>query len=80
MNAYNFYCPAIDMEKTGQNIKRLRTRSGMSVRELQDRFGFTTPQSIYKWQWGQCLPDIENLLYLARLWDVSIEDILVVRE
>ena len=44
---------------------------------LQEAFRFSSPQSIYKWQWGQCLPDIANLLFLADLWNVSVEEILV---
>ena len=42
--------PTIDMIKTGQNIVRLRKAAGLSVKDLQDIFGFTTPQAIYKWQ------------------------------
>lgn len=44
--------PTIDMIKTGQNINRLRKQAGLSVRDLQDIFGFATPQAIYKWQQG----------------------------
>ena len=73
--AYTF--PVIDMEKTGENIRFLREKSGMSVKDLQEAFRFSSPQSIYKWQWGQCLPDIANLLFLADLWNVSVEEILV---
>ena len=42
--------PVIDMVRTGQNIGRLRKQAGLLVRDLQDVFGFATPQAIYKWQ------------------------------
>ena len=42
------YFPAIDLKATGLNILKLRLKSGYSVKELQDCFGFDTPQSIYK--------------------------------
>lgn len=42
--------PTIDMTGTGQNINRLRKQAGLSVKDLQDIFGFATPQAIYKWQ------------------------------
>ena len=42
--------PTIDMVKTGQPIMELRVQAGLSVRELQEIFGFSTPQSLYKWQ------------------------------
>lgn len=44
-----FNYPTIDMVKTGQNIIRLRIHNGFSVKDLQDVFGFATPQAIYKW-------------------------------
>lgn len=44
--------PVIDMAATGVNIKRLRKNAGMTVRDLQEIFAFTTPQAIYKWQRG----------------------------
>jgi transcriptional regulator with XRE-family HTH domain len=69
--------PTIDMVKTGQNIMRLRDRNGFSVKNLQDVFGFTTPQAIYKWQRGTALPTVDNLVVLAVIFHVRIEDILV---
>ena len=67
--------PAIDLVATGQNIAR-----GMTVRDLQEIFGFATPQAIYKWQHGTALPTVDNLLVLAAVFDVHIEDILAVRQ
>lgn len=70
--------PTIDMVKTGKNIIRLREKSGLSVRELQDIFGFATPQAIYKWQHGTALPSVDNLIVLASIFHVHMEDILIV--
>ena len=72
--------PVIDPVATGKRIEQLRKENGMSVKQLQKVFGFTSPQSIYKWQWGQTLPDIANLLVLARIWNVAVEDIICVEE
>ena len=72
-----FVYPVIDMKRTGENIRALREKNGMSAKDLQEVFGFTSPQAIYKWQWGQTLPDLSNLLVMTRLWNVSVEDILV---
>ncbi|MEH2958367.1 helix-turn-helix transcriptional regulator [Candidatus Merdisoma sp. JLR.KK006] len=69
--------PIIDMVRTGENINRLRKQAGLSVRELQDIFGFATPQAIYKWQQGAALPTIDNLVMLAAVLQVRIDDILV---
>lgn len=69
--------PAIDMAKTGKNITVLRIRAGLTVKDLQDAFGFATPQAIYKWQHGAALPTIDNLVVLAVLLGVKIDDILI---
>lgn len=39
--------PIIDLEKTGEQIKRLRTLNGFSVHDIQNIFGFEYPQAIY---------------------------------
>ena len=72
--------PTIDMLRTGQNINRLRKKAGISVRDLQDVFGFGTPQAIYKWQHGAALPTIDNLVVLAAVLGVKIDDILVMTD
>ena len=69
--------PAIDMAATGENITRLRIRAGMSVKDLQIVFGFSTPQAIYKWQHGISLPTIDNLVILSAVLSVKIDDILI---
>ena len=70
--------PFVDMKLTGQNISALREQRGLSVRDLQNLLGFTTPQSIYKWQRGETLPSVENLAALACALSVSIDEILAV--
>ena len=69
--------PTINMSKTGQNIMELRVKAGLTVKELQDVFGFATPQAIYKWQHGAALPTIDNLVVLAAVFGVSVDEILV---
>lgn len=72
--------PTIDMVRTGQNINRLRKAAGISVRDLQDVFGFGTPQAIYKWQHGTALPTIDNLVVLAAVLGVKVDDVLVMTD
>jgi transcriptional regulator with XRE-family HTH domain len=69
--------PVIDLKATGQNIKTLRKSAGISVRDLQAVLGFTNPQAIYKWQNGDSLPSIDNLVILASVLGVTIDEILV---
>ena len=70
--------PTIDMVRTGENINKLRKQAGLSVKDLQNILGFATPQAIYKWQQGAALPSIDNLVVLAAVLQVCIDDILVI--
>ena len=69
--------PVVDMTATGRNIVRLRKQAGLTVRELQDVFGFSNPQAIYKWQRGQAMPTLDNIVILAAALGVGVDDIIV---
>ena len=71
--------PTIDLVATGKKIIKLREESGLSVRDLQNIFGFATPQAIYKWQHGTALPTIDNLIVLSAIFKVSMEEIIIVQ-
>ena len=68
--------PVVNLKRTGQNIASLRVQRGISVRDLQAMLGIATPQAIYKWQRGETLPTIENLVALSCILSVPIEEIL----
>ena len=72
--------PVIDMTATGINIVRMRQNAGLTVKDLQDIFGFSTPQAIYKWQRETAMPTVDNLVVLAAVFGVTIDDILVYRD
>lgn len=73
-----FTMPTINMVATGRNITRLRQAAGMTVKDIQDIFGFATPQAIYKWQHGTAMPTIDNMVVLAVVLGVTIDEIIVV--
>lgn len=75
-----FILPTIDMVKTGENIRILRENAGLTVKDLQEIFGFATPQAIYKWQHGVAMPTIDNLVVLATVLEVTLDQIVVVDE
>jgi len=69
--------PVINMTATGNNIMRLRINAGMTVKDLQNVFGFSTPQAIYKWQRGTAMPTLDNMVVLAAVFGVTIDEILI---
>ena len=70
--------PYINTVATGENINRLRMEAGFTVKDMQAVFGFATPQSIYKWIHGVAIPSIDNLVILAAVLGVTIDEIIVV--
>ena len=69
--------PSIDLTATGIRIMQLRQQTGLTVRDLQDIFGFNTPQAIYRWQRGLTLPTLDNLVVLAAVFGTTLDSIIV---
>lgn len=68
--------PVINLPKTGAKINLLRKKANISVKEIQEVFGFENPQAIYKWIHGRNLPTVDNLIILAEIFNVNVDDIL----
>lgn len=79
MNIFRFN-QVIDVKATGENIRKLRQKRGLSVKDVQAFFGFEMPQAIYRWEAGINLPTVDNLYLLAGLLGVKIDDILIPRQ
>lgn len=56
-------------------LKHYRIRSKMSQEELADQL-FVTRQAVSKWERGESYPDIENIIRLSDLYDISIDELL----
>ena len=69
--------PSINMAATGNNISQMRRRAGMTVQDLQNIFGFSSPQAIYKRQRGEAMPTIDNLVILASVFDTTMDAIVI---
>lgn len=71
--------PVIDMNATGKNIKKIMTDKGFTIKDIQNIFGFATPQAVYKWIWGKSLPTIDNMVVIADIFGVTIDEILIIQ-
>lgn len=64
------------VHKIGSRIQKYRKAQGMS----QEDFGSllnVSRQAISKWENGDSLPDVYNLIAIARLFHVSIDELLL---
>ena len=69
--------PVIDIKRTGQNIKRIMRLRGLTVKDIQEFLGLSTPQSIYHWFDGRNLPTIDNLYALSELFHLPVDAFLI---
>lgn len=69
--------PRIDMVRTGARISALRKERNVTVNNIVDVLGVSS-QAVFKWQRGEALPTVDNLVILADLLNVRIDEILVI--
>ena len=72
--------PVLDLQATGERIKKLRMERRMSVTDICNYMGFENPQAVYKWQRGETLPTVDNLFALSYLFETPMENILCAKE
>ena len=56
-------------------LVELRKKSGLSQEELADKLGLSR-QAVSKWERAEASPDTDNLICLAKLYNVSLDDLL----
>ena len=74
------YCKAkIDKLETSKKIRSIIIESTKTIEEVADMLGFGSPRIIYYWFNGTKLPNIESLYNLSKIFNVKMEDFLVMR-
>lgn len=56
-------------------LVELRKKNGLSQEELADKLGLSR-QAVSKWERAESSPDTDNLICLAKLYNVSLDDLL----
>lgn len=64
-----------DNNSLGGRLRGARESAGMKQREVADAIG-VTPQAISQWERGADYPSMDNLHRAAKLYGVSIEELL----
>ena len=72
------YLQNINDDDTGKQLKRIRKEHNFSVQDIQHQIGLISAQAIYKWERGQALPSLDNIVILAKLYEVTLDDLLVI--
>lgn len=61
--------------KLGENIKKMRKERGLTQETLAEALGVTNG-AVYKWESNQSVPELEMIVKLADLFDVSLDVLL----
>ena len=61
--------------ETANRLYELRKKNGLSQEELADKLGISR-QAVSKWERAEASPDTDNLICLAKLYNVSLDDLL----
>ena len=69
--------PMINAVETGRNIAALRKDRGLTVRQVQEALCINR-QTVFKWQRGDTLPTLDNLVILADLFNVTLDEIVAI--
>ena len=62
-------------EKLGNKLYALRKKAGFSQEELSEKLNVSR-QAISKWECGESLPDTDNLITIAKLYGVSMDELV----
>ena len=69
--------PIIDVEATAQRIDSRRIENHLTVRDLQNVFGFSSPQAVYGLIRAKSVPSVDNLVVLASVLHTTLDDLII---
>ncbi len=69
----------LDPKSLADKIRFYRRKAGMTQTDLAERI-FVSFQAVSSWECGSTLPDVENLCNLARVFNVSVDELLKKQE
>lgn len=59
----------------GQRIYKIRQQKNITQGQLAKDLAISR-QAVSKWESGKAIPDIENLMYISSLYDVSLDELI----
>jgi transcriptional regulator with XRE-family HTH domain len=65
-----------NIERFGEKLHALRSRQSMTLQELANRLGLTAHSYISELEAGKKVPTAEFVLNVARLFDVTTDELL----
>ncbi|MDY4034925.1 helix-turn-helix domain-containing protein [Streptococcus dysgalactiae] len=66
------------MTKVAEQLKQLRVKHQLSQDALAEQL-FISRQAISKWENGDITPDLDNLVRLTEIFDVSLDELVLAK-
>lgn len=57
------------------NLKLLRKQHGLTQEAVAEKLGVSR-QAVAKWERGECLPDIDNVIAIADMYEISVDSLV----
>ncbi len=57
------------------NLKLMRKHYGYTQEQIAEKLGVSR-QTIAKWERGECLPDIENIIALSDIYGITVDSLV----
>ena len=64
-----------ELNNLQKNLKDLRKQFGYTQKYVAEQIGITY-QSYQHYEWGLSVPTLQNFIKLAKLYDVSLDELL----
>ncbi len=58
-----------------KNLVQLRTQAKLTQAQLAEKLNYSD-KAVSKWERGEAIPDLRVLIQLARLYDITVDDII----
>ena len=65
--------------ETADRLTMLRKKRGYSQEQLAEKLGVSR-QAVSKWERAEASPDTDNLIALAKIYEISLDELLGYRE
>ncbi|MDE5943584.1 MAG: helix-turn-helix domain-containing protein [Clostridia bacterium] len=62
-------------ETIAKNLVQLRTQAKLTQAQLAEKLNYSD-KAVSKWERGEAIPDLRVLIQLARLYDITLDDIV----
>ena len=59
----------------GEKIQKLRKQNGFSQEELAEKVTVTR-QTISKWELGETTPEMDKLIIISKLYDITLDELM----